>query len=121
MIFFISTALKVQENVPIRDRDRRNSDSVVYTTAKENDVAAVFPQTKETTLKFHQVKVKQLEEKFWKLKEKLEETNKLAIETNLAAAKISGFVRLKEGILKQRMEMEPIEQMTPEVEGARKN
>ena len=58
---------------------------------------AVFPQTKETTLKFHQVKVKQLEEKFWKLKGKLEEINKLAMETNQIVAKISGFASLDKG------------------------
>ena len=69
----------MEENVPDRQRSRRNSDSVVYTTAKENDVPAVLPQTKETRLKFHQVKVKQLEEKLWKLKEKLKETNKLKL------------------------------------------
>ena len=70
-------------------------------------MAALFPHTKETSLKFHQVKVKQLEGKFWKLKEKLEETNKLAMETNQTVAKISGFVRLDEGTPKQRIEVEP--------------
>ena len=78
---------------------------------------AVFPQTKETTLKFHQVKVKQLEEKFWKLKEKLEETNKLAMETNQTVAKISGFASLVEGTPKQKMEMEPIGHMVREFDG----
>ena len=78
---------------------------------------AVFPQTKETTLKFHQVKVKQLEEKFWKLKEKLEETNKLAMETNQTVAKISGFASLDKGTLKQKMEMEPIRHMARELDG----
>ena len=58
---------------------------------------AVFPQTKETALKFHQLKLKRLEETFWKLKEKLEETNKLATETNHTVAKISGFVLLDQG------------------------
>ncbi|CAH3014104.1 unnamed protein product [Porites evermanni] len=43
-------SLKVEENVLDRQRSRPNSDSVVYTTEKENDVpAAVFPQTKEKT------------------------------------------------------------------------
>ena len=79
--------------------------------------AAVFPQTKETTLKFHQVKIKRLEEKFWKLKEKLEATNKLAMETNQTVAKISGFVHLDEGTPKQRMEMEPIEHVAREFHG----
>ena len=79
--------------------------------------AAVFPQTKETTLKFHQVKVKQLEEKFWKLKEKLEETTKLAMETNQTVAKISGFASLDKGTPKQRMEMEPIGHMAREFDG----
>ena len=78
---------------------------------------AVFPQTKETTLKFHQVKVKQLEEKFWKLREKLEETNKLAMETNQTVAKISGFASLDKGTPKQRMEMEPIKHMAREFDG----
>ena len=78
---------------------------------------AVSPQTKETTLKFHQVKVKQLEEKFWKLKEKLEETNKLAKETNQTVTKISGFTSLDEGTPKQRMEMEPIGHMVGEFDG----
>ena len=82
---------------------------------------AVFPQTKETTLKFHQVKVKQLEEKFWKLKEKLEETNKLAMETNQTVAKISGlisgFASLDKGTPKQRMEMESIRHMAREFDG----
>ena len=78
---------------------------------------AIFPQTKETTLKFHQVKLKQLEEKFWKLKEKLEETNKLAMETNQTVAKISGFASLDESTPKQRMEMEPIGHMTREFDG----
>ena len=79
--------------------------------------AAVFPQTKETTLKFHQVKIKRLEEKFWKLKEKLEATNKLAMETNQTVAKISGFVRLDEGTPKQRKEIEPIGHMAREFDG----
>ena len=78
---------------------------------------AVFPQTKETTLKFHQVKVNQLEEKFLKLKEKLEETNKLAIKTNLTVAKISGFASLDKGTPKQKMEMEPIGHMAREFNG----
>ena len=78
---------------------------------------AVFPQTKKTTLKFHQVKVKQLEEKFWKLKEKLEETNKLAMETNQTVAKISGFANLDKSTPKQRMEMEPIGHMAGELDG----
>ena len=63
------------------------------------------------------MKVKQLEEKFWKLKEKLEETNKLAMETNQTVAKISGFARLNEGTPKQRMEMEPIGRMDREFHG----
>ena len=67
---------------------------------------AVLPQTKETRLKFHQVKVKQLE--LWKLKEKLKETNKLAMETYQTVAKISGFASLDKGTPKQRMEMESI-------------
>ena len=82
--------------------------------------AAVFQQTKETTLKFHQVKIKRLEEKFWKLKEKLEATNKLAIKTNLTVAKISSFVRLDEGTPKQRkeiLEIEPIGRMAREFDG----
>lgn len=78
---------------------------------------AVFPQTKETTLKIHQVKVKQIEEKFWKLKEKLEETNKLAMETNQTVEKISGFASLDEATPKQRMEMEPIGHMDREFDG----
>ena len=78
---------------------------------------AVFPQTKETTLKFHQVKVKQLEEKFWKLREKLEETNKLAMETNQTVANISGFASLDKSTPKQRMEMEPIKHMVREFDG----
>ena len=78
---------------------------------------AVFPQTKETMLKFHQVKVKQLEEKFWKLKEKLEEINKLAMETKQTVTKISGFASLDKGTPKQRMEMEPIGHMAGEFDG----
>ena len=79
---------------------------------------AVLPQTKETRLKFHQVKAKkQLEEKLWKLKEKLEETNKLAMETNQTVAKISGFANLDKGTPKQRMEMEPIRHMAREFDG----
>lgn len=78
---------------------------------------AVLPQTKETRLKFHQVKVKQLEEKLWKLKEKLEETNKLAMETNQTVAKICGFANLDKGTPKQRMEMEPIRHMAREFDG----
>ena len=78
---------------------------------------AVFPQTKETTLKFHQVKVKRLEEKFWKLKEKLEETNKLAMETNQTVAKISGFASLDKGTPNQKMEMEAIGHMAQEFDG----
>ena len=78
---------------------------------------AVLPQTKETTLKFHQVKVKQLEEKLWKLKENLEETNKLAMETDQTVAKISGFASLDKGTPKQRMEMEPIRHMSLEFDG----
>ena len=77
----------------------------------------VFPQTKETTLKFHQVKVKQLEEKFWKLKEKLEETNKLAMETNQTVAKISSFASLDKGTPKQKMEMELIGHIAREFDG----
>ena len=82
----------MEENVPDRQRSRRNSDSVVYTTAKGNYVPAVFPQTKETTLKFYQVKVKRLEEKLWKLMEKLEQTNKLSMETYQTDSEIAGFV-----------------------------
>ena len=78
---------------------------------------AVFPQTKETTLKFHQVRVKQLEEKFWKLKEKLEETNKLAMETNQTVAKISSFASLDKGTPKQKMEMKPIGHIAREFDG----
>ena len=78
---------------------------------------AVLPQTKETRLKFHQVKVKQLEEKFLKLKEKLEEPNKLAMETYQTVAKISGFANLDKGTPKQRMEMEPIRHMPREFDG----
>ena len=78
---------------------------------------AVLPQTKETRLKFHQVKVKQLEEKLWKLKEKLKETNKLAMETYLTVAKISGFASLDKGTPKQRMEMESIRHMAREFDG----
>ena len=80
---------------------------------------AFFPQTKETALKFHQLKLKRLEETFWKLKEKLEETNKLATETNHTVAKISGFVLLDQGSPKRRIEMEPIGQMTQEFDGER--
>ena len=68
-------------------------------------------------LKFHQVKVKQLEEKFWKLKEKLEEINKLAMETKQTVTKISGFASLDKGTPKQRMEMEPIGHMAGEFDG----
>ena len=78
---------------------------------------AVFPQTKETTLKFHQVKVKQLEEKFWKLKKKLEEINKLAMETKQTVTKISSFASLDKGTLKQRKEIEPIGHMVGEFDG----
>ena len=83
---------------------------------------AVLPQTKETRLKSHQVKVKQLEEtELWKLKEKLEETNKLAMETNQTVAKISGlisgFASLDKGTPKQRMEMESIRHMAREFDG----
>ena len=78
---------------------------------------AVLPQTKETTLKFHQVKVKQLEEKFWKLKEKLEETHILAMETNQNVAKISSFASLDKGTPKQKTEMEPIGHMAGEFDG----
>ena len=78
---------------------------------------AVFPQRKETTLKFHQVKVKRLEEKFWKLKGKLEEPNKLAMEANQTVAKISGFASLDKGTPKQRMEMEPSGHVAREFDG----
>ena len=43
----------MEENVPDRQGSRRNSDSVVYTTAKVNNVPAVFPQTKEKTHLMH--------------------------------------------------------------------
>ena len=66
---------------------------------------AVFPQTKETTL--HQVKVR----------EKLAETNKLAMDTNQTVAKISGFASLDKGTPKQKMEMEPIGHMVGEFDG----
>ena len=78
---------------------------------------AVFPQTKETALKFHQLKLKRLEETFWKLKEKLEEINKLAMETKQTVTKISGFASLDKGTPKQRMEMEPIGHMAGEFDG----
>ena len=80
---------------------------------------AVFPQTKETTLKFHQVKVKRLEEKFWKLKKKLEETNELARETNQRVAKISGSVLLDVGTLKKEKEIKPIGHIAGEFDGER--
>ena len=47
----------------------------------------------------------------------MEETNKLAIKTNLTVAKISGFASLDKGTPKQRMEMEPIRHMSLEFDG----
>ena len=47
----------------------------------------------------------------------MEETNKLAMETNQTVAKISGFASLDEGTPKQRMEIKPIGHVAREFDG----
>ena len=65
-----------EEDGRTRDRNRRNSDSVVYVKPKENDVAVVLSTLKQAEIKFQQEKIKSLEneiDRISKANEELEE------------------------------------------------
>ena len=56
-----------------RERNRRNSDSVVYVKPKENDVAVVLSTLKQAEIKFQQEKIKTLENEINKISKENEE------------------------------------------------
>ena len=65
-----------EEDSRTRERNRRNSDSVVYVKPKENDVAIVLSTLKQAEIKFQQEKIKSLEneiDRISKSNEELEE------------------------------------------------
>ena len=65
-----------EEDSRTRERNRRNSDSVVYVKPKENDVAVVLSTLKQAEIKFQQEKIKSLENEIDRISKANEELEK---------------------------------------------
>lgn len=58
-----------EEDDRLRERIRRNSDSVVYVKPKENEVTVVLSKLKQAEIKFQQEKIDRLEKEISKISE----------------------------------------------------